>query len=222
MKEITEILKTIKISVNYIMKLRCNAHHKFLGKCLDRLLHFHRVPDGKSDVPSTKLIFAFLCQLCRHQQCSQSAASAHQKCIVGIIYRLLLKNVIDSTRLAVIVQIVPYHFRIQPSAGFRRKIFMVYLSQPTGNAILDGHADRIPLIDPININPPHTEQLSLYPLIKAMFSCPAGAAAVESVNRLCFLVQRGYGDLVIFRNAVKPFVIFVPNPKMIIIRLVSP
>ena len=70
---------------------------------------------------------------------------------VGIIYRLLLKNVIDSTRLAVIVQIVPYHFRIQPSAGFRRKIFMVYLSQPTGNAILDGHADRIPLIDPINI-----------------------------------------------------------------------
>ena len=99
---------------------------------------------------------------------------------------------------------------------------MIYLHQFIVNEILNRHTDSPALVYRINFNFSHTEQISLYPLMKGMFSCPCGTAAIEPVNSLCFLVQSGHRNLIIFWNFLKQSMFLVPNPKMFIIRLVSP
>ena len=121
----------------------------------------------------------------------------------------------------VIVQIVPHHLCVQPSAGLRREIFMVYLNQFIGDTVLNGHTDSITPAYMINFNLPHTEQIATGPLMKSMQSCTPAAAGDKSVNCFCFFIQIRNRYLVIFQNTLKPAVSFIPNPKVVIIYLIS-
>ena len=65
------------------------------------------------------------------------------------------------------------------------------------------HTDSSALVYTINFNFSHTEQISLYPLVKGMLSCPSGTTTAESVNSLCFFIQSRHRNLIIFWNFLK-------------------
>ena len=140
---------------------------------------------------------------------------------MGVIYGLLLEEVIDSARLAVVVQVVPRHLRVLPAAGFQREIFVIDLRQFTSNAVLDRHADRIGWTR-VDLDLAHAGEISVDPLVEGMQSRAAGAAAVKAVDSPGFRVQFWGRNLVVLWDALELPMLFAPNPEVIVIGLVPP